>query len=224
MLAKLVVSCRISYLLDTIQTQHNMADSYLRLTMKTLLFSGFLALMATSGANAQPNVLPIDSASQKVTFQGVVPTPSTTADELFTRAKAYAVGAGQPPLVEEAQKSVVSVWEKQITSGSGMQRQTRILRYQVRISSRDGRYRYELTDLQNKTMPVQYKDPLTQMLVTVPGGQAPVERVLANPDGYKKGKPTAALLAYQEAVRAAAAQAVEDLQQGMRGAGAGKEW
>jgi hypothetical protein len=171
--------------------------------MKHLLL--FCLLLASVRGYAQ--ALPVDSASGKVVYRGTVSIPGKSADQIFARAKSYAQVATQSPLVEPANYVISGPSEKQLAG--------RVLRYELYIKAINGGYRYELSDFQNKTMPVQYHNAVGA-LVSVPGGQAPIERVLANPDGYKKGKPTPALLTYQKAVIAAAEQAVADLKQAMK--------
>jgi len=167
----------------------------------------FLSICAgTAGAQQWRAALPVDSSSGKVLYKGTVDTPGATAEQLFKRAKSYAHVATQAPMIEEATNVVSGPAEKPLKG--------RILRYEVYIKVRPGGYSYELSDFQNKTMAVQYANGVGG-LSSAPGGQAPIERVLNNPDGYRKGKPTAALLSYQQQVAEAAQQAVADLNRAM---------
>ena len=188
--------------------------------MKTLLLLCCLSL--TFAAVGQS--LPVDSVSGKVTYSGVVDMPGVGANELFQRAKAFGLAASVAPMVNEPGQQVLSIWEKQLFSGAALNKQSRILRYQVAVYAKDGRYRYVISDLENKTMPVSYRNPATGVMMTAPGGQAPLERVLANPNGYKHGQPTAALLSYQAAISSAAQQAVADVRQRMQGGATGGNW
>ena len=180
--------------------------------MKTLLLGCALALCFP--AAAQVSALPTDSVTHKIAYQGVVQMPGASQPELYSRARALALHSSAPQQLDDPTKTVLSIWEKQLFSGSGS---GRLLRYTLAISAKEGRYRYTLTDFENKTLPVGFVNAANGIALTAPGGTAPLERVLANPDGYRRGKPTAALLGYEAAVQAAVTQAVADVQNGMKG-------
>lgn len=171
--------------------------------MKAVLLPALLCITLASYGQA----LPVDSASGKVRYRAEVTVPGADKDQLFKRAKAYAHVAMQGALVEEP-TSVVSGAAEQGVGG-------RILRYEVYIKVLPTGYRFELSDFYNKTVGAQYHNA-AGVLLTAPGGQAPLEQVLANPDGYKKGNPTAALIAYRQGVAAAIERAAAQVRQGMK--------
>jgi hypothetical protein len=171
--------------------------------MKAILISALVCF----GLRSYGQALPIDSASGKVRYKAEIKVAGASSEQLFRKAKAYAYVATQAPLIEEV-TSVVSGAAEQNING-------RILRYEVYIKVLPDGYRFELSDFYNKTVGAQYKNA-AGVLVTAPGGQAPLEQVLANPDGYKKGKPTTALLAYRQSVVAAIERAAAQVRQGMK--------
>ena len=169
----------------------------------------FLLCLLAGGLRAagQVSPLPIDSLSGRVTYRGTVEMPGASAAMLFGRAQHLAATSLVPAMIDAQAKTVSGVWEKQLASG-------RTLRYEGAVFVSEGRYRYELSDFENKTAAVHYAAG-AGVQGTAPGGTAPLERVLANPSGYRKGKPVAALLDYRIAVHKAATQAVADLRQSM---------
>lgn len=172
--------------------------------MKQLLL--FFLLATSLRAAGQVSPLPIDSASGRVTYRGAVSTPGASAAALLERARA--VASTVPVSGEQPANAAVAVRELPLGHG-------RTLRYRETVRVQSGGYAYELSDFENKTADAHYA-AATGALATATGGAAPLERVLANPDGYRKGKPTAALLAYRAAVHKAAGQAVADLKQRMK--------
>ena len=187
--------------------------------MKTALL--LCALSVCFAAVGQTTPLPTDSLTHKVSYQGVVLVPGASAAELFSRAKALALQSSVPAQMDEAGQTVTGLWEKQLPAVNGP---GRVLRYTLAVAVKEGRYRYALTNLENKTLPVGFRNGPAGVLLTAPGGAAPIERVLANPDGYRRGQPTPALLAYEAAVAKAVAQAVADVRQGMKGSAGGGSW
>ena len=187
--------------------------------MKIILL--LCGLSVSFAAVGQTSPLPVDSVTQKITYQGVVLVPGVSQGELYSRAKSLALRSSMPAQLDEPTKTVAGVWEKQLVAANGP---GRLLRYTLAVSAKEGRYRYALTDFENKTMPVGVANAAAGVTLTAPGGTAPLERVLANPDGYRRGHPTAALLAYEAAVAKAVAQAVADVRQSMAGGAVTGGW
>jgi len=173
--------------------------------MKHLLV--FCLLACGLEAAGQALSLPIDSASGRVVYRGMVTNGDTSADALFARAKSFGLTSLSPAQIDAEHKTVAGLWEQPLGSG-------RTLRYTATVRVLGSGYSYELTDFENKTADVQHFT--NGVSATAKGGVAPIERVLKNPDGYRKGRPLPELVAYRSAVSKAAEQAVADLRQRMK--------
>ncbi len=118
------------------------------------LFTLFLFLGA-GGATAQTVdslKFPLDADTHRVTYSEVVPARGTSQPELYTRGKLWFAGTFT------SAKDVLQVEEKDagILQGSGWQTiYTQVmgatapdkLWYTVKITVKDGRYKYDITDL-----------------------------------------------------------------------------
>ena len=95
--------------------------------------------------------LPIDSATHMVTYSAVVPVPNATKDALFGRAQLWfatpQVSAHMAQTIDSAASIMVGqgVSEVILRSLGSMWEHVQLF-YTVKLSVKQGRYKYELTD------------------------------------------------------------------------------
>ncbi|GAA4363424.1 hypothetical protein GCM10023185_32150 [Hymenobacter saemangeumensis] len=175
--------------------------------MKNLLL--FCLLGGALQAAGQASPLPVDSASGRVTYRGVVPVPNETADVVFERARVFAKTSLMPPVINEKKKTVTGVWERPVGSG-------RLIRYELGVVVADGSYQYKLSDFESKAAPGPAPAPGTEAASPAPAASTPLEQVLQNPASYKAGKPTPAFVAYRTTVHKTVQLAIADLQRRLK--------
>lgn len=164
--------------------------------MKKLLTLCLLALGLRATAQVSPlPVIPIDSASQKVMYEGVMTVPGAGPDELYSRAREWFAtyfNSGKAVLDMDDRAA-----GKLIGGGFSTFYITMLLvpgQYELwrtlKVYTREGRYRYEITDL-------RVSGPHNNNLVTADQANAktPLENFLGEParrNSYlwdKKGQP-----------------------------------
>lgn len=112
-----------------------------------------IAVMAIAGLSAKSQTLPIDSATQKVTYNAIV-TATGKKDELYSKARSWFATAFKKANYvlqmddKEAGKLIgkgtatgvlKDSWNISVTAGF-------TLSYTVFVTVKDGKYRYEITD------------------------------------------------------------------------------
>ena len=152
------------------------------MTMKTIFA---LILLVPFLSNAQDIILPIDSTTNKITFQEVVQSPGISQDELYTRAREWFA------LTFKSAQDVIQMDDKASGKiiGKGAHRGTAMilltpsafsLNYTVSLTVKEGRYRYEITDFTSQSDPSQYIPNPTR---------APIDLWATDPDfKNKKGE------------------------------------
>lgn len=200
--------------------------------MKTVLLLCALCLsFAAVGQTAPLPTLPTDSATHKITYQGVVQVPGVSADELYSRAREwFAVTFNSGKAVLDMDDRVAG---KLIGNGYSTYYQTTLFlagEYQlwrsVKVYVKDGRYRYELTGF---TVSGPYN--MTGVSAALVAQKIPVENYLGeqargNSFFYdRKGNPKATTRAIAEAVDKSATDEAASLSSSMSaGRSAKKEW
>ncbi|MBF9142297.1 hypothetical protein [Hymenobacter properus] len=129
--------------------------------MKILLPVVFLCCVARPARAQAPAAFPLDKATRRISYAAVVPVAGASQADLQARAQAWANGiapADQPPLVASeqgtevvtasgAQPFVYTYDLTQTIGGYPRHRTTKlVLHYTAKLSLREGRYRYVVTD------------------------------------------------------------------------------
>ena len=163
--------------------------------------------------------LPVDATTQRITYAAVVPHPTASAAELYTRGKlwfATPVYAGR--VVLQADEP-----EAGVLQGTGW-RQVRMLvnstwyfpklLYTVKLAVKQGRYRYEVTDFRFESAPVLTLEAPAEPLAAETYVQAASSRKTA----LKLAQ------AARQALSSASQELLASLQAGMGKAAIGPEW
>jgi hypothetical protein len=196
--------------------------------MKQLLF--FCSLFVSLCAYAQElpiPVIPVDSATQNVTYQGVVQVPGASSDELYSRSREwFATYFNSGKSVLDMDDRAVG---KLIGSGYSTFNITLImspLPYElwrtIKVYVREGRFRYEITTFRVSTT--------ASTASTVSSGKTPVESYLGEKarKNYmlwdKSGKPKKMARTIILAVDKAANEDITSLSAAMAKPASKKDW
>ncbi|HEX8427569.1 DUF4468 domain-containing protein [Hymenobacter sp.] len=98
----------------------------------------------------------VDSTGHKVKYEGEVRVPGITRVELQNRAKnwfaAHFIDASNPLMLTDTKNgSLVGKGSTRVTLGDSEQSRTHRVWFIFTLEANDGRYRYQLKDLQNQT-------------------------------------------------------------------------
>jgi hypothetical protein len=199
--------------------------------MKTL----FTLLLCLCAALAHAQVadtvkLPIDPTTKRITYASVVQVPGASQAELYTRAKLWFAGAfnSAKDVVQADEKDAGIIqgkgWSTIEVHPMGTKRPgvDQRLWYTVRLICREGRYRYEITNLLVEHIPsVTYPNP---------GPPTPSEEVLeqwAHPsDKYAAtaARFAAVVTEYKHQIRDSATGLATSIKTGMAHTPGGKDW
>jgi len=127
----------------------------------TLFLFFLLSFMLSFGQKETPN-LPIDSSTNKITYAEVINVDSLTSkQELYSRARewfAKTYNSSKEVLQMEDKesgkiigKALIQVYYKML----GMDHEHGYINYTITIAVKDGKYKYEITDLHHKGQFVQ---------------------------------------------------------------------
>ena len=135
----------------------------MRQILPLLLAMGLLSASAHGQTSEQPTLaaiqaIPIDSTTGQVHYSAVVLVPGVSKQELYTRAKAWALKMYNSPAdvmrIADADVGVVECQgfadENVKVLGMGMKDR---LYFTTRISVKEGRYKYEFSDLYFQSYP-----------------------------------------------------------------------
>jgi hypothetical protein len=172
--------------------------------MKPLLLACHLLLFLSYHALAQTiKCVPTDSVTHKIKYEGVVPVANVSQAELTARASAWVASSLGPsttvnPAAGIPAGQLIGRGTASIAYGKG---HVAKLYFVMTISIRDGRYRYELTDL------INHNDAMIigmgGNMRTIPAQDSPVEEAFTRKRNVnRKGEPDADLLAYCQALDA----------------------
>jgi hypothetical protein len=165
--------------------------------MKTLLINclclaSFLPVHAQS---AWHSPLPVDSATHRITYTGIVDVPGATKLELYSRAREwYATTFGSSKAVlemddKDAGKLIGKAYASFGFAGSiGKPLEWPMWRT-IKVEVKDGRYRYTLTDFQlgSPSQPQSSARPLESWLdASTKNGKQPGRVVMSVIDGAKQ--------------------------------------
>lgn len=120
--------------------------------MKTSLFL-FVLIALPCLVKSQKLILPIDSTTHQITYNEVVKSEGVTKDELYVKARewfAKTAGSAQD-VIQMDDKAAGKIIGKGATKGSYSFLLTKFqftLRYTVSITTKDNRYRYDISDFQ----------------------------------------------------------------------------
>ncbi|WP_324671496.1 DUF4468 domain-containing protein [Hymenobacter sp. GOD-10R] len=191
--------------------------------MKTLLAIA-LFLLTLHATQAQTLAgLPLDSATHKITYTSVVQVPNATKEELYARAREWAVRRFQTTkdplqLTDAPDHSLVVKGFAPIDKP--------ILRnvwFTLILSTKDGRYRYVLSDLQDRLVFNPTKASIigyTEEEYTKPKA---LEETLSMKGMYnRKGEPNQYIKTLSDATGEAVAKIIASLQQAETTTG--KDW
>ena len=179
-------------------------------------------LLAAPVAYAQkekdaPITLPMDADTHLITYSGVVEVAGTSKGELYARGKVWFANAFK------SAQNVIQADDKEagLVVGKGWT-QTYItimltpaaekLWYTVKLSFKDGKYRYEITDFMFEGSPSKYN---------LHPSPHPAEAYMQT---KKDGTPTNLAQKWAHALDEAAKADVVSIQAGMSKAAAGKDW
>lgn len=120
-----------------------------------------ILLLLPTAMQAQSIQIPVDSATRKIDYQGVVKADGLTKDELYTRAREWFAKTfnSAKDVIQMDDKSAGKIIGKGAANGSYFYLLTTIrftLYYTVSITVKDGRYRYEITDIEAQNEPDRY--------------------------------------------------------------------
>lgn len=158
-------------------------------------------LTPTTSPTLQPITIPVDPVSGTITYSEVVQVPGASQAELYIRAKEWFVINFRNPA------SVIQVDEKQdgVLIGKAWQDNSSFamlswvtdsrLWYTVKITVKDGRYKYELSNFMEQTVPTR--------LDIRPSDPYPIESY-ALASKKPNGKPRYSVLYFQQHLDAAA--------------------
>lgn len=172
--------------------------------MKNLLLVVCLLLTGyAAAAQATKLPLPVDSATQKVSYTGVVSVAGATQSELYARARTWFATEFKSAnsvlqLGDKQTGSLIGKGTTEVAFKARMELQLQ-MRFTLTVKVKEGRYRYELTNLQTRF-----------------GGRTQsVEVLLRQKENYKAGQPTPEMLAMTAAIDTEAKTIVARLQQAM---------
>ena len=113
-----------------------------------LLFSTVSAFAQSRAAQTADTIrLPIDPATQLITYSVVEQQPGASQAELYARAKFWLTSVQPSLLTEEKESSVVQgTCSKTIVVSTLGNLVPQMLLYTVKIAAKDGRYRYEVSN------------------------------------------------------------------------------
>ena len=195
--------------------------------MKKLLL---LALLTSFTARAQtaPPLFPIDATTSRVTFEGVVPTEGISKADLYSRARAWFAktftSADAVLQLEDAGAGkLIGKGFTDIHVSTGYYSPVRTkLWFTMQVEVKDGRYRYEITDLAFGYYP---GTQVTKIVGYNPAVKVPADEALTSTGGeaVKKGGEVRQAWA---STRQETAQAVAGLAESLRKqmATTAKEW
>lgn len=195
--------------------------------MKYLLLLCLLAGGLRAAGQVSP--LPVDSTTGKITFQGVVQVPGVSQAELYSRAREwfalnFASGKAVLDMDDRADGKLIGTGYSTFYYAYILTPYTYQLWRTFKVYVRDGRFRYEITDLQEagpeqlqvSNPQLTHKKPIEKML----GEAAKKSSYLWDKHGQPKGLTRAEL----DAVNSAAKQDVASLTQAMNSQGKKKDW
>ncbi|MFN6943893.1 MAG: DUF4468 domain-containing protein [Cytophagaceae bacterium] len=113
---------------------------------KTLFLFSFLIVIYVSRAQE----LPVDEETGKITFAEVVQVDNNSKDELFQKARNFGVYKKENVLVDDAKEGTFKTkGQFKVVYPSPMRGMNHegVVNYTITIFVKDGRYRYEITDL-----------------------------------------------------------------------------
>jgi opacity protein-like surface antigen len=191
--------------------------------MKKLLLAALLLAALSSQANAQSwkNPLPLDSATHRVVYTGVVAVPGATKDELYSRAREwFATNFGSAKAVlemddREAGKLIGNANSQFMLVFGGILASTPMRLWRtIRVELKDGKYRYTLANFD---------------MGSPTSGQAaarPVESWFDKPAEFAKdGTPKKVTASVIDAIQASGESQVASLQAAMtKKASKDKDW
>ncbi|MFD2721785.1 hypothetical protein ACFST9_23920 [Hymenobacter monticola] len=126
-----------------------------------LLPVALLCCLTGTAMGQAPASFPLDKVTRRISYAAVVPAVGVSQADLQARARAWASGlapAGKPPVeTSEQDTEVLTAYGAQPFAYTYDMTQTigghprhhavkQVLHYTVKLSLREGRYRYELTD------------------------------------------------------------------------------
>lgn len=178
--------------------------------MKTLFTLLFTLIAFTSFAQEVKQDLPVDE-SGKINFTEVIPVEATTKDELYTRARAWFAttfnSANRVLEMDDKESGVLigKAFQDIYVSSLGIPVQTKLW-YNVKVYLKDGRYKYELTELEYQGYPTTY-------VLSPP--KAPAEMVIITMLNKPNGKPRPINQSYKDETVKAMTALAEHLKVGM---------
>lgn len=134
--------------------------------------------------------MPVDPETKKVTYSEVVPAEGLSQSDIYLQAQAWFAKTFNDA------NSVIQVQDKEqgLLIGKGMSEENinNVLTpfwFTVKIEAKEGRYRYEITDIAAMDYPFSYNGYYH--------GKAPIETIAITNLKDKKGKPRKHNLAYK---------------------------
>ncbi|UOQ68031.1 DUF4468 domain-containing protein [Hymenobacter volaticus] len=126
--------------------------------MKTILLSLCVLSSVVAQAQTQARKAPntVDSAGHKVKYEGEVQVPGITRVELQNRAKnwfaAHFIDASNPLMLTDTENgSLVGKGSTRVKWAGGEKNRSHRVWFIFTLEANDGRYHYQLKDLQNQT-------------------------------------------------------------------------
>jgi hypothetical protein len=108
----------------------------------------FTVILLALGTQAQTTTFPIDETTKKITYSEVVPLEGVSKSEIFERSKNLGI-SGKNTIKEDANEGVY-VYKGQINVKYPAPQvgnfHTGVVSYVVTIGSKDGKYKYVITD------------------------------------------------------------------------------
>lgn len=191
--------------------------------MKYTILALFLLGSVRAFSQAAPQdtlAIPRDATGKKIAYVEVVPVAGATQDELYARGKvwfAQTYKSAQDVIQADDKASGVLVgkaWQQTTFSPLGFGTKVPYkLSYTVQLSFKEGRYRYEFSDLSFASFPSATDlNPTTD----------PAEKFTFIRKG--NGKLTAYSMAYRQAIATAVLQTTDALKAAMAKPTAGGDW
>ncbi len=106
------------------------------------------------GQTATTNTLPLDPETKKITYSEVVQVDGAKKDDLYLKAKNWATANGYKTKVdskEEGKIVTTGQYPVQYPSPVRGMNHSGVVKFTLTVSSKDGRYKYELTDVTHES-------------------------------------------------------------------------
>ncbi len=196
--------------------------------MKPYLLALGLLLAGTSASAQQaapgPLTVPVDAATQQITYSGIIDVPGATKDELYARGKIWfgaAFYSTQSVILADDQPAGFLVGRGFSTTGITFElipipTTVRVL-CTIKLAFKDGKYRYTLTEFQLKGEPEAGLGPQQSHLPRASAEQVCLET-------RSNGTPTKRAAKFSQGLDQAAQRLVASIELGMSKAARDNAW